>query len=136
MKKIGYTTGVFDLFHVGHLNVLRRSKMKCDYLIVGVTTDELSKSRKNKYPVVPFLERVEIVQSIKFVDQVVPQTHMDKLKAWEELKFHVMFVGDDWKGTPKWIELEKQFAQKGVEIVYFPYTKHVSSTKLRAVLGL
>ena len=136
MKKVGYTTGVYDLFHIGHLNILRKAKMHCDYLIVGVTTDELSITRKNKVPVVPYSERVEIVKSIMYVDQVVPQTHMDKLKAWEELQFDIMFVGDDWKGTEKWIELEKQFSQKGVEIVYFPYTEHTSSTKLRTVLDL
>ncbi|MTI95314.1 MAG: adenylyltransferase/cytidyltransferase family protein [Firmicutes bacterium] len=136
MKKIGYTTGVFDLFHIGHLNILRRAKMNCDYLIVGVTTDELSEQRKKKRPIIPFDERMEIVQSIKFVDEVVPQVHMDKFEAWKKLKFNVMFVGDDWKGTPKWIQLEKDFSQVGVEIIYFPYTQHTSSTKLRLVLGI
>lgn len=134
MKTIGYTTGVYDLFHIGHLNVLRRAKMECDYLIVGVTTDELSVSRKGKAPIVPFNERMSIVEAIKFVDEVVPQTNMDKMQAWKNLKFNKMFVGDDWKGTDKWNQLEKDFAEQGVEIMYFPYTEHTSSTFLRSVL--
>ena len=136
MKKVGYTTGVFDMFHIGHLNVLRKSKMHCDYLIVGVTTDELCQAEKNKPPIVPFVERMEIVQSIKFVDEVVPQTNMNKFETWEKIKFDVMFVGDDWKGTERWNKLEKEFAKVGVEIFYLPYTKHTSSSKLRMVLGI
>ena len=134
-KVIGYTTGVFDMFHVGHLNVLRRAKMECDYLIVGVTTDELCISRKNKAPIVPFDERMAIVEHIEFVDEVVPQTDMDKMRAWNNLKFDRMFVGDDWKGSEKWNLLEEEFGLVGVEIVYCPYTTHTSSTKLRSVLN-
>lgn len=132
MKTIGYTTGVYDLFHIGHLNLLKRAKLECDYLIVGVTTDELSLSRKGKKPVIPFVERLDIVGSIKFVDEVVPQTNMDKMEAWNNLKFNKMFVGDDWKG--KWDSIEKDFSKIGVEIVYFSYTKHTSSTLLRSIL--
>lgn len=135
MKKIGYTTGVFDLFHIGHLNVLKRAKLECDYLIVGVTSDELSISAKKKKPIIPFQERMEIVEAIKFVDEVVPQMNYDKMEAWNNLKFDKMFVGDDWKGTPKWLEIEKEFAQYGVEIMYFPYTSHTSSSILREVLS-
>jgi len=134
MKVIGYTTGVFDLFHIGHLNVLRRAKLECDYLIVGVTTDELAESRKKKRPIIPFNERLEIVAHIDFVDEVVPQTNMDKMEAYQNLKFDKMFVGDDWKGSESWTKLEKEFAKLGVEIIYFPYTQHTSSTKLREVL--
>jgi glycerol-3-phosphate cytidylyltransferase len=134
MKIIGYTTGVFDLFHIGHLNLLKRAKLECDYLIVGVTTDELSYSRKGKYPIIPFLERMEIVEHIKFVDEVVPQAHMDKMAAWRDLQFNKMFVGDDWKGSDSWNALENEFSDVGVEIVYFPYTRHTSSTKLRSVI--
>jgi glycerol-3-phosphate cytidylyltransferase len=134
MKKIGYTTGVFDLFHIGHLNVLKRARLECDYLIVGITSDELSMSAKNKKPVIPFQERMEIVEAIKFVDEVVPQMNYDKEEAWNNLKFDMMFVGDDWKGTDKWNQIEKDFAEFGVEIFYFPYTTHTSSTKLREVL--
>ncbi|MBB5022844.1 adenylyltransferase/cytidyltransferase family protein [Desulfurispira natronophila] len=134
MKSIGYTTGVYDLFHIGHLNLLRRAKLECDNLIVGVTTDELSESRKGKRPIIPFTERMEIVSQIKFVDEVVPQTNMDKMEAWRNIKFNKMFVGDDWKGSDKWNQLEKEFAAVGVEIVYFPYTQHTSSTKLREIL--
>lgn len=135
MKVIGYTTGVFDMFHVGHLNVLKKARLECDYLIVGVTTDELCYSRKNKMPIIPFTERIEIVQHIKFVDEVVPQVNMDKIEAWNNLKFNKMFVGDDWKGSEKWNSLESEFNAFGVEIVYFPYTSHTSSTKLRHVLN-
>jgi len=135
MKKIGYTTGVFDLFHIGHLNVLKRAKLECDYLIVGVTSDELSMSAKNKKPIIPFQERMEIIEAIKFVDEVVPQVNYDKTEAWNNLKFDLMFVGDDWKGTDKWNQVEKEFAEFGVEIMYFPYTSHTSSTILRDVLS-
>lgn len=134
MKRIGYTTGVFDLFHIGHLNVLKRARLECDYLIVGITTDELAASRKGRPPIIPFVERMEIIQHIRFVDEVVPQVDMDKLAAWNRLKFNRMFVGDDWQGTPEWVALERQFAAVGVEIVYFPYTTHTSSSLLRAAL--
>jgi glycerol-3-phosphate cytidylyltransferase len=134
VKTIGYTTGVYDLFHIGHLNVLKRAKLECDHLVVGVTTDELAEQRKGRRPVIPFFERMEIVAHIRFVDEVVPQTSMDKMEAWNNLKFDRMFVGDDWKGTEKWLQLEREFAPLGVEIVYFPYTTHTSSTILRAIL--
>ena len=130
---IGYTTGVFDLFHVGHLNILKRAKELCDYLIVGVTTDELV-SYKNTKAIIPYDERTKIVESIRYVDKVVPQENMDKLKAWETHKFDIMFVGSDWKGTEKWNEYEKQLGKVGVKIVYFPYTKGTSSTKLKEAL--
>ncbi|RED19607.1 glycerol-3-phosphate cytidylyltransferase [Flavobacterium cutihirudinis] len=136
MKKkiIGYTSGVYDLFHIGHLNLLKNAKGLCDKLIVGVSTDELV-SYKNKEAVIPHLERMEIVRSIKFVDVVVPQEDMDKFKMWERLKFDVMFVGDDWFETPKWKELEDKFESVGVKIVYFPYTKGISSTKINETLN-
>jgi glycerol-3-phosphate cytidylyltransferase len=134
-QRIGYTTGVYDLFHVGHLNLLRRAKAECDHLVVGVTTDELSLGAKGKTPVIPFHERRTIVESIKYVDRVVPQTSMDKRAAWSVIGFDVMFVGDDWKGTPQWTALEREFADLGVAIRYFPYTEQTSSTMLREVLS-
>ena len=130
---VGYTTGVFDLFHVGHLNLLKRAKAHCDYLIVGVTVDELV-SYKHKKAVIPFEERAEIVKAIRYVDEVVPQTSMNKMAAWKEYHFDVMFVGDDWKGTPKWNEIEKQMQSVGVDVIYFPYTKGTSSTLLNETL--
>jgi glycerol-3-phosphate cytidylyltransferase len=130
--KIGYTTGVFDLFHVGHLNVLKKAKEHCDYLIVGVSTDELVMNYKNKQPVIPHNERVEIVEGIKYVNKVVPQINRDKFAAWELIQFDVMFVGDDWKGNPFFNEIESKFNKVGVELVYFPYTKGVSSTIVKA----
>ena len=134
MKKIGYTTGVFDLFHIGHLNILKRARLECDYLIVGITTDELAMSIKGEKPFIPFEERMEIVESIKFVDEEVPQTNYNKIEAWNKLKFDRMFVGDDWKGTKEWIQIEKDFSKYNVEIIYFSYTTHTSSTILRDVL--
>lgn len=133
MSIIGYTTGVFDLFHIGHLNILKRAKENCDYLIVGVTVDELV-SYKGKKAFIPFEERAAIVEAIKYVDKVVPQTSMDKMEAWKNLKFNRMFVGDDWKGTDVWNHWEEEFAKVGVDIVYFPYTKQTSSTELREAL--
>ena len=134
MKKIvGYTTGVYDLFHIGHLNLLRNAKNLCDKLIVGVTTDELV-SYKNKRAVIPFNERSEIVRSIKYVDIVIPQNDMDKFSHWEKYKFDVIFVGDDWQNTKKWNQIEKKFKEVGVKIVYFPYTKGTSSTLINSIL--
>lgn len=130
---IGYTTGVYDLFHIGHLNMLKNAKSMCDKLIVGVTTDDLV-SYKNKRAVIPFEERIEIVRNIKYVDAAVAQENMDKFAAWQRLKFDVMFVGDDWYGTDKWNEYEKQFNDVGVKIIYFPYTKGTSSTLINQTL--
>ena len=131
---IGYTTGVFDLFHIGHLNILRRAREKCDKLIVGVTTDELLKVYKNKSPIIPFEERISIVKSIKYVDEVVPQENMDKLSHWDYLKFNVVFVGDDWQNTDKWNKIESDFNKIGVKVVYFPYTEGTSSTLINEIL--
>lgn len=132
--KIGYTTGVFDMFHIGHLNILKKAKENCDYLIVGVTTDEEVERVKNRSPIICYDERSEIVEAIQYVDRVVPENDTDKIKAWEELDFNVIFKGSDWKGSDKWNNYEAFFNPKGVEVIYFPYTKGTSSTKLRAVL--
>lgn len=130
---VGYTSGVYDLFHIGHLNLLKNAKGLCDKLIVGVTSDELV-AYKNKRAVIPHTERMEIVRNIKHVDAVVPQNDMNKFKVWERLKFDVMFVGDDWFETDKWKALDDQFKSVGVKIIYFPYTKGVSSTMLNQTL--
>ena len=130
---VGYTSGVFDLFHIGHLNLLKNAKGLCDNLIVGVTSDELV-SYKNKRAVIGHQERMEIVRNIKYVDAVVPQNDMDKFTMWERLKFDVMFVGDDWLNTPKWKELDEKFKAIGVKIIYFPYTKGTSSTLINDTL--
>ena len=133
--RIGYTTGVFDMFHIGHLNILRRAKEQCDYLIVGVTSDELCFKRKNKYPIINEQDRMAIVQAIRYVDQVVPQTNMDKLTAVKEVNADVVFVGSDWKGTDAWNEYEKQFASIGCSVVYLDHTDGISSTILREKLN-
>jgi len=122
------------MFHIGHLNILKRSKLNCDYLVVGITTDECCLERKGKTPIIPFHERKEIIKSVKYVDEVVPQENYDKFQAWEKIKFNLMFSGDDWKNTERWRKLELDFAKIGVEIVYFPYTAHSSSTLLRKAL--
>lgn len=133
-KVIGYTSGVYDLFHIGHLNLLKNAKGLCDFLIVGCTIDDIVWQRKNKMPVIPYEERIQILDSIKYVDAVVPQDSMNKMEAWKRYKFDIMFVGDDWKGTPQWDEIEKEFSLIGVKIVYFPYTVNTSSTKINLVL--
>lgn len=133
--KVGYTTGVYDMFHIGHVNILRKAKEQCDYLIVGVSTDELVEQYKNKKPIIPFKERMVIVCSSQYVDRVVAQENRDKVAALKELKFDVMFVGDDWKGSPLFNNLENEFARYDVDIVYFPYTEGTSSTILREKLN-
>ena len=130
---IGYTTGVFDLFHIGHLNLLRKAKSQCDHLIVGVSTDDLV-LYKHKRAVIPFEERIEIVRQIKYVDEAVPQYNMNKMEAWQKYHFNRMFVGDDWKGTDKWNKIEEEMRSVGVELIYFPYTKGTSSTLINQVL--
>lgn len=130
---IGYTAGVFDLFHIGHLNLLKNAKGMCDKLIVGVTTDELVQY-KGKKPVIPFVDRIEIVRNIKFVDGVVAQEDMDKLTMCQKLKADLLFVGDDWYKTEKWENYEREFNEAGVKIVYFPYTKGISSTQITKAL--
>lgn len=130
---IGYTAGVYDLFHIGHLNLLKNAKGMCDKLVVGVSTDELAQY-KNKCPLIPFEDRMEIVRSIKYVDAVVPQKDMDKLSMCKKLGASVLFVGDDWYATEKWQNYEQEFAEAGIRIMYFPYTQGVSSTKISQAL--
>ena len=130
---VGYTTGVYDLFHIGHLNLLKNARGLCDKLIVGVTIDALVEY-KNKRAVIPFEERIEIVRNIKCVDAAIPQETLDKFKAWEKLHFDVLFVGDDWYNAPSWQEMEEKFKQVGVRVVYFPYTKGTSSTLINQTL--
>lgn len=132
--KIGYTTGVYDMFHVGHLNILKRAKEQCEYLIVGVSTDEAVLEYKHKTPVVPFEERVQIVEAIRYVDKVVPQTTMDKMVAWRQLHFDVIFHGDDWQHSDMYNNMERKLEKVGVDFVYFPYTKGTSSTLLKEKL--
>ena len=128
--KIGYTTGVFDMFHIGHLNILRRAKEQCDYLIVGVSTDELVQMYKKKTPIIPYEERIEIVKAIRYVDQVVPQESMDKVEAWENLHFDAIFHGDDWKGSSMYNDIEEKMKKLGVAMVFLPHTQGTSSTQL------
>lgn len=128
--KIGYTTGVFDMFHIGHLNILKRAKEQCEFLIVGVSTDELVEYYKHKIPIIPFMERMAIVEAIKYVDQVVAQENMDKFAAWEKLHFNAIFHGDDWKGSRMYDEIEKKLSSVGVDMVFLPHTDGTSSTLL------
>lgn len=127
---IGYTTGVFDLFHVGHVNILRRAKELCDYLIVGVSSDELVEEYKGKKPIINFKDRFTIVESCKYVDKVVCQTTMNKVEAWNNLHFDVMFHGSEWKGSDLYNNYEQEFETIGVNIIYLDPTQGVSTTKL------
>lgn len=132
---IGYTTGVYDMFHIGHLNILRRAKEQCDYLIVGVTTDELCYKRKQKYPIINEQERMAIVEAIRYVDRVVPQTDMEKIRQVKDLGANVVFVGSDWKGTDAWNQYEKDFAEVDCKVVYLDHTDGISSSILRDKLN-
>lgn len=129
--KIGYTTGVYDMFHIGHLNIIQQAKAQCEHLIVGVTTDELCMKRKNRLPIICEKDRIAIVQAIKYVDEVVPQEDMNKLATVKKYHVDAVFVGSDWKGTPSWDEYEKAFAEEGCEVVYLDHTDGISSTILR-----
>lgn len=131
---IGYTAGVYDLFHIGHLNLLKNAKGLCDKLVVGVTVDELV-TYKGKHAMIPFEDRIEIVRSCKFVDAAVPQYDMDKLSMCKKLGASILFVGDDWYRSEKWEHYEKEFNKAGVKIIYFPYTQGVSSTKITEALA-
>lgn len=133
--KVGYTTGVYDMFHIGHLNILRRAKEQCGKLVVGVTTDDLCYKRKNKYPIINGNDRKAIVSAIRYVDQVVDQVDMDKFKMVQAIGADVVFVGSDWKGTPAWNDYERQFAAIGCAVVYLDHTDGISSTILRDKLN-
>lgn len=132
--KVGYTTGVFDMFHIGHLNLLKRAKERCDYLIVGVSTDDVVKGYKGKSPIISYEERFEIVEAIKYVDMAVPQDDMNKLRAWEKYHYDVIFHGSDWKNSPMYIKVEEDLKKVGVDVVFLPYTEGTSSTLLTNTL--
>ncbi|WP_148615630.1 adenylyltransferase/cytidyltransferase family protein [Nocardioides rubriscoriae] len=132
---IGYVPGVFDLFHVGHLNVLRQARAQCDVLVAGLVSDELCETVKGIRPFVPLAERLEIVDSLAMVDATYAETSLDRREAWHQVGFHRVFKGDDWRGSPRGVDLERLMSLLGVEVVYFPYTVHTSSTQLRAVIA-
>lgn len=133
--RVGYAPGVYDLFHVGHLNILRLARAQCDYLIAGVVSDQMAELAKGRPPLIPLSERLEIVEHISFVDAVHAEMIPDKLETWRHVGFDVLFKGDDWRGTPKGLELERRFGEVGVQVVYFPYTVHTSSTTVRSMLS-
>ena len=133
-KVIGYTQGTYDMFHSGHLNLIKNAKRRCDYLIVGVNTDELVESYKNKRPIVPLEERAEIVRSIKYVDEVIITNTLDKKEIWDKIRFDEIYIGDDWKGNERWERTGKEMEALGARLVYLPYTKDTSSTMLREKL--
>ncbi|MGH3432045.1 MAG: adenylyltransferase/cytidyltransferase family protein [Thermocrispum sp.] len=135
MTVIGYAPGAYDMFHVGHLNILRRAAAECDYLIAGVVSDEVVLAAKGKSPIVPFHERIEIVRSLRYVDQAVQDEQVDKFDSWRQLRYDVLFKGDDWRGTARAARLERLLGEVGARVVYFPYTIHTSSTALRSLLS-
>jgi glycerol-3-phosphate cytidylyltransferase len=134
MIRIGYAPGAFDLFHVGHLELLRRAKEHCDYLVAGVVADEVLIKQKGVAPIIPLSERLEIVRNVRFVNAAIPALTAEKVAIWKDLRFNVLFKGNDWQGTDKGNKLEREFAALGVEIVYFPYTLATSSSALRRTL--
>lgn len=132
--KIGYTTGVFDMFHIGHLNILKKAKERCDYLIVGVSTDDVVLDYKHKKPIIPFEERIAIVSELKCVDRAVPQTSMDKMEAWKKLHFDALFHGTDWQNSEMYNNIIREFSDIGVDVVFLPHTEGISSTMLANIL--
>ncbi len=133
--KIGFTDGVYDMFHVGHLNMIYEAKKRCDYLIVGVHSDAIVESYKNRKTVIDQEDRRKIVEAIRYVDKAVVNETRDKIELWEKYHFDVIFIGDDWKGTERWNNFEKVLAEVGVSVEYIPYTKGVSTTQIRTQLG-
>lgn len=133
-KVIGYTQGTFDMFHIGHLNLIKNAKRHCDYLVVGVNADELVLSYKKKYPIVPLKERVEIMRAIKYIDEVIVTETLDKKHIWNQVRFDEIYIGDDWKGNARWEQTQKEMDELGVHLVFLPYTKETSSTMLREKL--
>ncbi|GAA2107793.1 adenylyltransferase/cytidyltransferase family protein [Microlunatus panaciterrae] len=131
----GYVPGAWDMFHIGHLNILLRARDLCDHLVVGVVTDEVLHAAKGKWPVVPLAERIEVVEALDIVDKVVTDYSSDKLDAWRRYGFDVLFKGDDWRGTAKGEKLERDMTEVGVRVCYFPYTVHTSSTVLRSLIA-
>jgi glycerol-3-phosphate cytidylyltransferase len=134
MTRVGYVPGVYDMFHIGHLNVLRNARLVCDRLIAGVVSDEMAERAKGRRPVIPLVERLEIVRSVRYVDEVVAETVADKVDMWHQLHFDLLIKGDDWRGTLKGDALERAMESVGVEVIYLPYTAHTSSTLLRRIL--
>ena len=132
---IGYTIGVFDLFHIGHLNIIKESKKKCDYLIVAVSNDKLAFKLKKKKPVIPFKERIEIIKSLKYVDRAVEEKVDDKTKVKNKYKINIIFKGDDWKNTRKWNQLEKDLKKQNIKIIFIKYTKKTSSSLIKKILN-
>ncbi len=135
MYKLGYTTGIFDLFHIGHLNLINNAAAQCERLIVGVSTDELTWKLKHKAPIIPFEERIEIVRNIKSVHSAIAEEIDDKLDMWNTLKFDAIFKGDDWQNTPKWAVLKEEFRKRGVDLIFFPYTQSTSSTLINHIIS-
>ena len=133
--KIGYTQGVFDMFHVGHLEILKKAKERCDYLIVGVSTDELVWEYKHKHPIIPLSDRIEIVSAIKYVDKVVVQENMDKFAAWEKLGYNALFHGDDWKNSSIYEEAQKRLSEVGVDVIFLPHTPGISTTIITEIVS-
>ena len=134
-KIIGFTAGVFDMFHIGHLNLLKNAAARCDYLIVGVNSDALVEEYKGRKTIVPLAERMEIVRQIRYVDEVIRIDSLDKKISWRLLKYNRLFIGDDWQGSPRWQATEKEMAEFDVKVIYLPHTEGTSSTLLRDRLG-
>ncbi|SNR52074.1 glycerol-3-phosphate cytidylyltransferase [Haloechinothrix alba] len=136
MSIIGYAPGAYDLFHIGHLNLLRHASEHCDHLVAGVVTDDVLEAAKAQRPVIPLQERIEIVRNIRYVDEAVADPYVDKFESWRRYRFDVLFKGDDWRGTPAGLRLEGLLSEVGARVVYFPYTVHTSSSALRRFITM
>lgn len=134
-KVIGFTAGTFDMFHIGHLNLIKNARSRCDYLIVGVNTDRLVRAYKEKNVIVPLAERIEIIRSLRFVDEVMEVDDLDKKVSWNQKHYDLLFIGDDWKGNPRWEETAKEMKRYGVQTIFLPHTEGTNSTLLREKLG-
>lgn len=134
-KIIGFTAGTFDMFHIGHLNLIKNARSRCDYLIVGVNSDELVQEYKGKNAVVPLRERMEIIQALRYVDEVMRIDSLDKKISWDKKHYDLLFIGDDWKGNPRWEETAKEMKKYGVKTIFLPHTEGTNSTLLREKLN-
>ena len=133
-QTVGFTAGAFDMFHIGHLNLINNARKLCDYLIVGVNSDELIKHYKNKIAIIPFEERLAIVSSIKGVDRTVRIDSLDKELVWKETAYDLLFIGSDWQGNERWKQTEQKMAVYGVKVIYLPYTEGTNSSVIREKL--
>lgn len=133
--KIGYTQGTYDMFHIGHLNLLNHAKEYCDYLIVGINSDMLVTEYKHKVPIINEFARYEIIKNIKAVDNAFLVNTLDKAEILKNVKFDAILIGDDWRGNQRWIETERELSRYDIDVVYLPHTEGISTTLIRTMIN-